>query len=329
MKKSVEIAVHTFFWVVFTAFVYMLCRIYLEASPKAPFQQHLTYVIFLEVVMGLLFFYTTFFGLPWSKMRPGRLAALSAILLFLLLFFAYPATRFGIWQVMSSLIPHVIVIFLAVIFRRFSDSIRLEREKQELVIHQTKSELALLKMQVSPHFLFNTLNNIDYLVTHDPAKASASIAKLGDILRYLIYESATDKIALAKELSHLEEYIELVRLRTKGANYLNYKVSGLPGHLQIAPMLFLPLVENAYKHSAVKEGENIVQIEIVISSSKLQFSIGNEYDSSQKSEERDGGLGLNLVKRRLELIYPGRHKCTVNKGNKRFNVELILELDEY
>jgi len=329
MKKSVEFAVHLFFWVVFTAFVYMLCRIYLEASPNAPFQQHLTYVIFLEVVMGLLFFYTTFFGLPWSKRRPGRLAALSAILLFLLLFFAYPATRFGIWQVMSSLIPHVIVIFLAVIFRRFSDSIRLEREKQELVIHQTKSELALLKMQVSPHFLFNTLNNIDYLVSNDPAKASASIAKLGDILRYLIYEAATDKIALAKELSHLEDYIELVRLRTSGANYLKYKVSGLPGHLQIAPMLFLPLVENAYKHSAVKEGENIVQIALAISNNKLQFSIGNEYDSSQKSDKPEGGLGLYQVKRRLELIYPGKHKFTIDRGSKWFSVELILELDEY
>jgi len=187
MKKSIEIAVHAFFWCVFTAFVYMLCRVYLEASPNAPFQQHLTYVIFLEVVMGLLFFYTTFFGIPWALKRTKNRIALVVILLFLLLLFAYPATRFGIWQVMSSLIPHVIVIFLAIVFRKFSDSIRLEREKQELMLHQTKSELALLKMQVSPHFLFNTLNNIDYLVTHDPAKASGSIAKLGDILRYLIY----------------------------------------------------------------------------------------------------------------------------------------------
>lgn len=329
MKKSIEIAVHAFFWVVFTAFVYMLCRIYLEASPNAHFQQHLTYVIFLEVVMGWLFFYTTFFGIPWARKKTGNLVVLSSILLFMLLLFAYPATRFGIWQVMSSLIPHVIVIFLALIFRKFSDSIRLEKEKQELIIHKTQSELALLKMQVSPHFLFNTLNNIDYLVTHDPAKASGSIARLGDILRYLIYEADTDKIALAKELSHLEDYIELIRLRTSGPNFLNYKVSGLPGHLQIAPMLFLPLVENSYKHSVVKEGENIIQIEILISNKSLRFSIGNDYDSSQKPDNGEGGLGLNLVKRRLELIYPGRHEFKVNKGKKRFNVELILELDEY
>lgn len=330
MKKSIQIAVHAFFWVVFTAFVYMLCKVYLEAAPNAPFSQHLFYVIFLEVVMGLIFFYVTFFGIPWSRKKKANLVALIFILLFLLLFFASPAImRFGFWQVMSSLIPHVVVIFLAVIFRKFSDSIRLEQEKQTLLLQNTKSELALLKMQVSPHFLFNTLNNIDYLITQDPAKASGSIAKLGDILRYLIYEANTEKMALSRELTLLEDYIELVRLRTSGSNYLNYRVTGVPGHLQIAPMLFLPLIENAYKHSSTKEGENIVQIEVRIEKATLHFFIGNVYDSTPKPVTENSGLGLNLVRRRLELIYPNSHQLKVTKDNQRFNVELILKLDEY
>ena len=134
MKKSIEISVHLFFWIVFAAFAFMLSKIYLQAKPDAQFGNHLLYVISLEVVMGLIFFYTTFFGIPWARKSISRYLILSAVLLFLLLFFAYPAMSFGMWEVLSSIIPHVIVIFLAIIFRRFSDSIRLEQEKQALLL---------------------------------------------------------------------------------------------------------------------------------------------------------------------------------------------------
>lgn len=328
MKKSIEISVHVFFWIVFTAFAFMLSKIYLQAKPDAPFGNHLVYVISLEVVMGLVFFYTTFFGIPWAHKRISRCLILLTFLLFLLLFFAYPSTSFGIWQVLSSIIPHIIVIFLAVIFRKFSDSVRLEQEKQALLLQNTQSELALLKMQVSPHFLFNTLNNIDYLVTFDTEKASESIAKLGAILRYMIYDAEVEKIALDKELKHIEDYIDLLRLRTSGDNYLQYWLNGRPEQLHIAPMLFLPLIENAYKHSSVKEGENIISIDIRIEKPNLQFVISNEYDTYRKLILKSGGLGLNIVKRRLELIYPEKHTFTITKDNKQFKVELTLELDE-
>jgi len=328
MKKSIEISVHVFFWVAFTAFVFMLSKVYLQAKPDAPFGNHLFYIVFLELVMGLIFFYLTFWGIPWSRKKNLNLVTLISILLFLLLFFAYPATKFGFWQIMSSIIPHVTVIFLAIIFRKFSDSISLEQEKQALLLQNTRSELALLKMQLSPHFLFNTLNNIDYLVTFDTEKASGSIAKLGAILRYMIYDAEVEKIALSNELKHIEDYIDLVRLRTAGENYLIYHLTGLVGQLQIAPMLFLPLIENAYKHSSSKEGENIISIDIRIIDWNLQFSISNEYDRIWKSVSGESGLGLNIVKRRLELIYPDKHTLVITKDNKRFKVELNLELNE-
>lgn len=329
MKKSIEISVHVFFWIIFTAFVFMLSKVYLQAKPDSPMASHLFYVIFLEVVMGLIFFYTTYIGISWFRKKKIKLAALPVILLFLLVLFAWPSMRFGVWEVMSSIIPHIIVIFLAVIFRKYFDAIRLEGEKQALMLQNTKSELALLKMQVSPHFLFNTLNNIDYLVTQDTAKASGAISKLGSILRYMIYDAEGDKIALSKELKHIEDYIELVRLRTSGTNYLNYQVSGIAGHLQIAPMLFQPLIENAYKHSLTSDGENMINIDVKIINNNLYFLINNEYDSSRKTVSSGGGLGLNIVKRRLELIYAGRHKLNITKDNRRFNVELMIELDEY
>jgi uncharacterized membrane protein YkvI len=118
MKNSIEIAAHTFFWGVFTVLILVLSKIYLQAVPGAPFAQHLSYVVFLELVMGLILFYTTDFGIPWAKKKQSNLIMLFAILLILLLVFAYPATHFGIWQVLSSILPHMLLIFLAGLFRR-------------------------------------------------------------------------------------------------------------------------------------------------------------------------------------------------------------------
>jgi len=330
MKKSVEITAHIFFWIVFTLFAVMLSKIYLQARPDALFAQHLSYVILMELLMGIILFYTTFLGIPFARKKKKYLLILIAVLLSLLLFFAFPATRIGVLEVISSLIPHILLIFIAMVFRRFSDSLKLEKEKQSLVLQNIQSELALLKLQVSPHFLFNTLNNIDYLIFHDMAKASNSISKLGDILRYMIYDSKAEKIPLSSEISHIEDYIELIRLRTSGSNYLNYSLSGHPGHLQIAPMLFLPLIENAYKHSSKKEGENIISIIINIDNSTFNFNVSNEYDNSPKTTTpANSGIGFNIVRRRLDLLYPGKNTIKISQDNIRYNVELKLMLDEY
>jgi two-component system, LytTR family, sensor kinase len=330
MYKSVEIIAHIFFWLIFIAFVIILSQIYLQARPDSALSQHFIYLVFLELIMALILFYTTFLGIPPARRSKKNLLILASILLFQLAFFAFPATRNGLLEILSSLIPHIIVIFLAVIFRKFSDSIKLEREKQDLLLQNTRSELALLKMQISPHFLFNTLNNIDYLITQDAVKASNSISKLGDLLRYMIYEAKAEKIPLSREIRQIEDYIELIRLRTSGENYLNYKITGKPGHLQIAPMLFVPLIENAYKHSSEKEGDNIISISVDVDESDVLLRVSNKFENSGKSEDKStNGIGLNLVRRRLEIIYPGRNSFNISENNNRFNVELKLKLDEY
>jgi len=330
MKKSVEIIVHIFFWLIFTAFVVILIQIYLQAKPDSLLVQHFFYLVFLELAMALILFYATFLGIPPARRSKRNLVILTAVLIFLLAFFAFPATRHGVWQVLSSIIPHIIVIFLAVVFRKFSDSIQLEKEKQELMLQNAQSELALLKMQVSPHFLFNTLNNIDYLITSDVKKASESISKLGDMLRYMIYESKSEKILLSREIRNIEDYIELIRLRTSGTDYLNYNLEGNPAHLRIAPMIFVPLIENSYKHSSEKEGDNIIRISIKIDGDTLLFNVNNKYDNSiNVAGHSSSGIGLNLVRRRLEIIYPDKNTFKITQNNDRFDVELKLELDDY
>lgn len=328
MKKSVEIWFHIFFWIAFVSIILILIQVYLQADPEAPFSRHLSYVIFLELVMGLLFFYITFFGIKWAGARPARIIALVVTLFILLVIFAIPALKIGIVAVMSSVIPHVALVFLALVFRKFSDVQHSEQEKNELLLQKTQGELALLRMQISPHFLFNTLNNIDYLVNLDPGKASDSISKLGAILRYMIYEADAEKIPLSMELKHIRDYIELLRLRVSGPDYLVYKAPAVTRNFIIAPMLFLPLIENAYKYSPFREGDHIIVAELSIEGQMLQFSISNPYTDDLNYEEKGSGVGLQNLRRRLELTYPGRHSLIISKAEQRFIVELKLELDE-
>ena len=116
MKKSVEIVAHIFFWLIFTAFVIILSQIYLQARPDSALSQHFAYLVFLELIMALILFYATFLGIPMARRNKKNLIILAVLILFLLAFFAFPATRHGLWETLSSLIPHIIVIFLAVVF---------------------------------------------------------------------------------------------------------------------------------------------------------------------------------------------------------------------
>lgn len=330
MKKITEIASHVFFWVVFTLFAFMLSKIYLQADPDAAFARNIIFVVFLELVMGMLFFYISFFGIGWAKKRMRNKLILSVVLIILLLFFAYPAMQIGKWEVLSSILPHGIVIFLAFIFRRFSDSIKLEKEKQELMLQTTKSELAMLKMQMSPHFLFNTLNNIDYLVDADPLKASACIAKLGDLLRYSLYGAEAVKIPLVEEISHIEDYIELIRIRIPGDEYLSFENTSACNQLQIAPMLLIPLVENAFKHSPKGEKGNVISVFLKTTDSKFTFEATNvKKNGSKSTTTEESGIGLKSVKRRLQLLYAEKHRIIISETENRFKVTLTIELDEF
>jgi two-component system, LytTR family, sensor kinase len=328
MQKSGELLVHILFWIAFTSLTYILLLLYLRAVPEAPFAKHLAYVIFLEVAMGLIFFYITFYGIRWAGRSKPRISILVSILLILLLVFTIPAMKIGIVEVLSSIVPYLILIFLGGIFRSYSDSQKLEAEKKELLLQNLQGELALLRMQLSPHFLFNTLNNIDYLISADPPKASDSISKLGTILRYMIYETGSGLIDLEKEVRHIEDYIELIRLRVMNRDYLEYSHPDLRGRYRIAPMIFLPFIENAFKHSGSREAPGVIKVRMSLSGKSLSFSVINTYSNSGKKGEGDSGIGLKNVKRRLELLYPGKHSLTISDNGNLFSADLKLELDE-
>jgi two-component system LytT family sensor kinase len=198
--------------------------------------------------------------------------------------------------------------------------------KEELNRKNYETELALMKAQLHPHFLFNTINNIDMLIQKDPAKASAYLNKLSDIMRFMLYEAKTEKILLSKELTYIDKYIELQKIRTANVNYINLKVKGNADGLMIEPLLFIPFIENAFKHAENKKVDNAIGIIIIIGKDHLEFECQNHYTGNTQTKPEQSGLGNELIKKRLALLYPGKHHFSVNDENGIYKVNLSLTL---
>lgn len=154
--------------------------------------------------------------------------------------------------------------------------------KEELNRKNFEMELALVKSQINPHFLFNTINNIDVLILKDGEKASAFLNKLSGIMRFMLYETKTEKIPLQKELDYIQNYVELQQIRTSNPNYIDYKLAGDVKHIQIAPMLFIPFIENAFKYADDNKSAHAVKICVVINKDQLEFICENSYAKSSR-----------------------------------------------
>jgi len=185
-------------------------------------------------------------------------------------------------------------------------------------------ELALIKSKLDPHLLFNTINNIDTLILKDPVKASNYLNKLSDIMRFMLYETKADKIPLSKEIEYIEKYIALQKIRTANENYVHFSVTGIIGDQQIAPMVFIPFIENAFKHANNKKLENAITVNINIKEESLQLVCENKFDSKSTDQKTFSGLGNELIQKRLNLIYAGNHTLEVHKTNELYRINLTI-----
>ena len=198
------------------------------------------------------------------------------------------------------------------------------RMKEELLEKTHRMELALVKSQLDPHFLFNTINNIDVLISKDPQEASTYLNKLSDIMRFMLYETKHDEVPLAQELAYIDKYIELQRIRTANRNYVTYSVTGSAGDKKVAPMLFIPFIENAFKHSGNKKIEHAIDVQLQIGDKDIVFTCRNKFEPNGTSVNGQNGLGNELIKRRLELLYPGQHCLEVERDRGEYHVALTI-----
>lgn len=196
--------------------------------------------------------------------------------------------------------------------------------REDLAKRNYEIEMALVKSQLDPHFLFNTINNIDVLILKDPELASDYLNKLSDIMRFMLYETKSDVISLAREIEYIEKYIQLQRIRTANKNYIQLEIIGKVENCKIAPMLFIPFIENAVKHTPNKKIPDAIKIRIEIKPEYLNFTCVNKYENLGSSNEKEGGLGNHLIQKRLDLLYKSNYQLQVEKQSKQYSVNLRI-----
>ena len=188
------------------------------------------------------------------------------------------------------------------------------------------AELTWLKHQLNPHFLFNTLNNISSLTQIDPDKAQESIGQLSDLLRYALYDSEAERVPLESEVEFMDNYIDLMALRCNELTTVTKELEAPQGHVEVAPLLFISLVENAFKHGVNARYPSFVRVSMRYQDGQLLFRCQNSLFEKQGSDHIGSGIGLENMKRRLELLYPGRYTYKQQADDGTYTVEVSLKV---
>ncbi|MGD8426322.1 MAG: histidine kinase [Balneolaceae bacterium] len=243
----------------------------------------------------------------------------------------YPNTRGGALTIRSvqwSIYKIGFVIILFSSFKLIWDNQRRQKRFNELEREKMESELKFLKSQINPHVLFNNLNNIYSYALEKSEKVPEMLLRLADIMRYMLKDGNDRFVTLDKELNYLNDFIELQKIRLEGRGKVEFSVEGNAAPYQIAPLLLVAFVENSFKHSMRSEVENIfIRINIRIANDTLHLYVENTFsDADNGTQSQETGIGLQNVRKRLELMYPDKHSLEIEQKDGRFVVQLSLNL---
>lgn len=347
-SSLVRIAFHLLFWLTVAAFYYLLFSRNSESREVSlilsaglmPVAVGVTYFFNYVLVPNYLWekHYTRFFLFSFYTLL------VSTWLSFLIVFFAliYVLTQKAYvdslvvrpeWQVVTL---HF-VVFFAIAVKQVKRSFFIQQEKNELEKNQLntelklkEAELKLLKAQIHPHFLFNTLNNLYGLTLEKSDEAPQLVLRLSEILDYILYRCNEKIVLLADEISNLKNYLEIEKIRYSGKLKLEQQFPENPGNLKIAPLIFIPLLENVFKHGVSKSpGKAFVKVKMTLNENTLVCRIENTKNEDEtKQIGKSHGIGLQNVRKRLELVYPGKYILDIEDKHSWFLVNLILELEE-
>lgn len=232
---------------------------------------------------------------------------------------------FTLIHVVEVMIGTIYVIALVSAIKLAYDWIIEKRKNDELQRIQLQTELDFLKTQIQPHFFFNTLNNLYALVIKQSPQAPDVVMKLSEIMQYVLYEVKEPQISLMKSINYLYSYLELEKLRYGDRVQSEISIEGDIDDVTVPPLIFLPFIENCFKHGIKKEGNIKVDIDFVVGDKFLYFSVENTLDDDAEFITKHG-IGIENVKRRLELLYGKKHKLKTIESEETFKVLLTLPL---
>ena len=213
---------------------------------------------------------------------------------------------------------------MSYLYTQAMEAVRLRTLQKDLQNQQLEAELNFLKSQINPHFLFNTLNNIYTLAYIKSDAAPEMIAKLSELMRYMLYESDVPQILLDQEIAFIRHYTDLYRLRTSDEQRLHFEVDGESALLMIEPLLFIPLVENSFKYCNLQKPDGRIRIHLQILPAALIFSVQNRINQAERQNDRFGGIGLQNLRQRLNLLYPDRHELETKQQDDVYHATLTL-----
>jgi len=233
-------------------------------------------------------------------------------------------------DLLKFFIPFILITTLLKLSKGWFELMETRTNLERLEKEHAKAELETLKGQVNPHFLFNSLNTLYSLVIKKSDGAGDYILKLSGLLRYLLYETTSAMVDLEKELQYITDYLELQKLRAGSLADIRIKIKGDPSGKTIAPLLFLPLIENSFKHGIKGEtGPSFIDIDMMIDDHEIIFDIRNNPGYSESVEKgRKSGIGLENLRRRLQLVYPDRFSFVKSEDHQVFHVKLIVPLQD-
>ena len=338
MSKKRITYIHLFIWL-FAIFANLP---FSNFGRDVPLLQIVTWVVaFLYLMMVFYMFYLGLAPKFLNRKKIAEFFGISFIVVLIMPFFGYTIlffiralfdgtfSKFYSGYSLSTHMSGYFPVLTAAVFGSFFSVIinwfitmnqKSELDKQKLAI-----ELDLLKSKLNPHFLFNTLNNIDSLIHQDPELASAALIRLSDMMRYLTYETSSDVVELNREVGYIRNFIELNRIRIKTPDTIIFEVQGNLS-VRIAPALFVPLIENAFKYASYRNHKPAVTIKLLAVNNIVTIEISNFYENDkQKTQKDESGYGIANLKKRLELIYPGRHKLVIEDGIDSYYVKLEID----
>lgn len=232
------------------------------------------------------------------------------------------------WAYRILFFPAFAIVVISIIYRLITDKITNDKIQKEVAAEQLAIKLKFLRSQISPHFIFNVLTNLVSLARKKSDLLEAALIKLSDLMRYMLYESDEDKVTLSKEITYLQGYIELQKLRF--GNDISIKIE-MPetkrlDTVYIEPMLLIPFVENAFKHG-INIDNPLIQINLRVNNNYLDFDVQNKFDDeTDTNKDSSSGIGLENIKSRLELLYANEHQLKITKQNNLFHIHLTLQL---
>jgi sensor histidine kinase YesM len=235
------------------------------------------------------------------------------------------------WQgMLSSILSLGFTLTVSSFVALFRFHLRSQEQQQQIMLEKVSAELAVLKLQVSPHFLFNTLNNIRWLARQKSDQTEAAVVTLAQLLRYMIYQARQDRVSLRQEVDHIKHYIDLQKMRLTEIHTVTFRCEGLVDAYQIEPLLFIPFVENAFKYGLHSQRGGHIQIDLQVNSETLTFRTENPIfaptGATNSSSELDSGIGIANIQKRLQLHYPNQHSLSITQADQQFRVALTLYL---